>query len=606
MDNSLVVQLGMNIQSLEAGLNKSNQMMDGFKNKVSEVASSLAIAFSVERIASFTYEISKLAAQSEGVKNTFDRISGSAQAMRDMQEATQGTVSQFELMKAAVQADNFQIPIDQMGKLLAFAHQRAVATGQSVDYLVQSIVTGIGRKSPLILDNLGISAVQLREKLKGVGTETASVGDVAKVVGEIAEDSLKKMGIAIETNDTRIQQVNASWENFKVTLGNFINQTGILQSALNATSGELNVLSSSQLSFQDKILSLLAPEAIALKEKLLAQQEIVAAKKNEAAIQSTINQYFNEGWKSLEAFGQAISQNVNKVAIMEGIAKRLAGHQEVVKNIDYYEKEIKDLREQEGKALGDNLTKIQKTIEAEQQKLDILKLQYQIQRDAANTATLGKMAGFDNDFGLDPKLAKTNSIDPSKNLDKANKSIEQSIKLLSRMKNLTPSWIKSFDQIFDKKKIESFSMALNSGMQSLITDLAIGLGSLASGASTSDQIFSTLLSSVGNMAIQLGQLAIGAGIAIDAIQEVLTNPFGGGIPAIAAGVALVAIGSAIKGAASNIAKGGSSHASSPSAGSSYKPTSQPQQIYGTVMLKGQDIAIALSNYQTNSTWTRVG
>lgn len=607
-NNSLVVQLGMNIQNLEAGLNKSNSLMNGFKDKVTEIGRSLGAAFAVERVAEFGLEVSKLAGQADGVKRVFDQLRGSEQVLRDMKEATQGTVADLELMKYAVQADNFNIPIEQMGKLFEFAHQRALATGQSVDYLVQSIVTGIGRKSPLILDNLGISAVTLREKLKGVGLESASVGDIAEIVGEIATESINKFGKATETEASMMEALGASWENLKVVIGGAINSGGVFKSVLQSINAELQNLASNQLSFSDKLLSLIAPEAISLKEKLLTQQQVVASKKNEAAIQSTINQYFKEGWTSIEAFGKAIEQNVNKAAILQGIAQKLAGHQEVVKNIDFYEKEIKDLREQEGQAIGANLTRIQATIEAEQQKLDILKLQFQIQRDAANSSTLGKMRAFDTDFGLDPKLAKSNVSAPADNANKANAAIQKSIQLLDQFNKKSLGYKKSFDDVFDAKKINQFSVALNNGTQALITDLAAALGSFASGAQSSDQIFATLLSSVGSMAIQLGQLAIGTGLAIMAIQEALGDLFGGP-GAVAAGIALVALGSAVKGAAANIAKGsgGGSHSVAPSSsGSSYGKSSEPQQIYGTTKISGQELWIVLSNYKTNSNYTRIG
>src|SRR5690606_14702252 len=99
---------------------------------------------------------------------------------------------ELNLMKRAVQGSNFDISLQSLPKLLEFAAVRAQQTGQSVDYLVDSIVTGIGRKSPLILDNLGISASQLREEMNGVSLASASVGEVAEAVGRIAGTNLEQ------------------------------------------------------------------------------------------------------------------------------------------------------------------------------------------------------------------------------------------------------------------------------------------------------------------------------------------------------------------------------------------------------------------------------
>ena len=58
---------------------------------------------------------------------------------------------------------------ENLGSYLAFATKRAEETGQSVDYLVDSIIMGIGRKSPMILDNLGISIVDIRNEMEKTG-----------------------------------------------------------------------------------------------------------------------------------------------------------------------------------------------------------------------------------------------------------------------------------------------------------------------------------------------------------------------------------------------------------------------------------------------------
>jgi len=63
-----------------------------------------------------------------------------------------------------------------------------------------------------------------------------------------------------------------------------------------------------------------------------------------------------------------------------------------------------------------------------------------------------------------------------------------------------------------------------------------------------------VLTALGDLAIQVGKIAIGAGIAVLGIKEALLslNP----AIAIAAGIALVALGSAVKGALSSAAGGG--------------------------------------------------
>ena len=67
------------------------------------------------------------------------------------------------------------------------------------------------------------------------------------------------------------------------------------------------------------------------------------------------------------------------------------------------------------------------------------------------------------------------------------------------------------------------------------------------------------LASIGDILVQFGKLTIAAGVAATGLAKALSAPLnpGSGIAAIAAGAALVAIGSAVKGFASNAASGAS-------------------------------------------------
>lgn len=153
----------------------------------------------------------ELAKQGEGIRIAFERL-GRGDILQGLREATHGTVTDLELMKAAVKFNDFKLPLDELGTMLAFAQQKAKDTGQSVDYMVDSIVTGLGRKSLMILDNLGLSAAQIKERM-------AETGDMTKAVGAIIREEMSKAGDYVETAADRATQANVSLQNKMEELG---------------------------------------------------------------------------------------------------------------------------------------------------------------------------------------------------------------------------------------------------------------------------------------------------------------------------------------------------------------------------------------------------
>ena len=102
---------------------------------------------------------------------------------------------------------------------------------------------------------------------------------------------------------------------------------------------------------------------------------------------------------------------------------------------------------------------------------------------------------------------------------------------------------------------DNVNQTITNGVVNAFSGMAQAIGeSLANGANVMDNVGAVLLGAVGSMAIQLGQLAIGVGISMDAIKKAFTNPY----TAIAAGVALVALGSYVSSKAKAITSGKSS------------------------------------------------
>ena len=215
------VLLGLDAKEFRRGIQQVDAKLKETSKLFNNLGQAIGAAFIVGQVQAFAAETIKLGSELQTVGRGFARF-GNEMQLETLRKATRGLVSDLELMKVTVQAGNFGIPIEQMGKLLEFATKRAAETGQSVDYLVESIVKGIGRKSPLILDNLGISAVRLKEKFGGVAIEAQSIADVAQAVGDIAAEEMGKMGVSVDTAADKMLRLTTTWENFKAKFGEAI------------------------------------------------------------------------------------------------------------------------------------------------------------------------------------------------------------------------------------------------------------------------------------------------------------------------------------------------------------------------------------------------
>lgn len=163
------------------------------------------------KIAAAAQESVELAKQAEGIELAFNRLDKPG-LLEKLREETHGAVSDLTLMTQAVKFKDFNLPIEQLGTYLAYAQQKAKDTGQDLGYLVDSIVTGLGRQSLPILDNLGLSATEIR-------AEMAKGGDMFTAVANIIKKNMAEAGEYVETASDRAAQAAARLENAQVQLG---------------------------------------------------------------------------------------------------------------------------------------------------------------------------------------------------------------------------------------------------------------------------------------------------------------------------------------------------------------------------------------------------
>jgi hypothetical protein len=344
--------------------------------QMKSLAAAVGIAFTLDRVVAFARESVKLAASAEGVERAFKRI-GSPQILDGLRKATRGTVTDLQLMQNAVKASNFQIPLDQLASLFAFAQARARETGESVDYLVDSIILGIGRKSPLILDNLGISAVALREKFAGLSAEQASVGDVARAVGEIATAEMAKMGTQADTTADHIAQLSTKWDNIKQSIGAAVIEAAKFFEIIDDSQSKAGLLRTEERAKQvSYALGVVTNEMRGINDETVKQQAL----EEKLAQKRTESQRLLKTIQDIEAQRVAITA---KVAAAETVYQNASNS-----NLKFRSAAAKEQIAQAGKIIEDGNKEL--SILKEQRKESIEKLSWTSAYIAATEQLIGK------------------------------------------------------------------------------------------------------------------------------------------------------------------------------------------------------------------------
>jgi hypothetical protein len=172
------------VHKQQGAVNKSTKGGASLMGGLGKAAGVAAVAYAALATAQKAMQWAEQAAQVRDLERAFGNLS--KRAGRDataylaaMDEAAQGTVAKSELMRNANTAMLLGVDAD-LAQLVKIAKSTSAATGQSVEFMFQSLVTGIGRQSRLILDNLGIIVDAEKANL----AYAASLGKTAKALTE--------------------------------------------------------------------------------------------------------------------------------------------------------------------------------------------------------------------------------------------------------------------------------------------------------------------------------------------------------------------------------------------------------------------------------------
>lgn len=179
--------------------------------------------------ASAAWELGKLGSESLRTKQAFNDLAAQAgtsgQAMLTaMRLASSGTVADTELMAAASRA--LVLGVTDDAKTMAALVQAAIVKGQQVgvgaSQAVNDLVTGIGRMSPEILDNLGIANAKsaFDDYAKTLGTTADKLTDVQKKQALVSSVLASTQGASVADDAAAsFERMDAALQNAKSALG---------------------------------------------------------------------------------------------------------------------------------------------------------------------------------------------------------------------------------------------------------------------------------------------------------------------------------------------------------------------------------------------------
>lgn len=195
----------------------------------------IAAAYVTRKVVDFWKEITQLAGQTEEVSRSFekmtDSVGTSSQAvLQTLRDASKWSVSEYNLMLSANRAMTLWVAknTDEFKTLMEIARNKAKIMWLTTEQAFNDIVTGLGRASPMILDNLGITikAAEANEiYAKKIGKTANELTDAEKkqalvnAVVTQGRDEIEKMGIATVSSAEQQQILNAKWMDMKATLG---------------------------------------------------------------------------------------------------------------------------------------------------------------------------------------------------------------------------------------------------------------------------------------------------------------------------------------------------------------------------------------------------
>jgi len=283
----------------------------------------------IQQIGQVIGETSQAGAQFDRLQGSFNNLASSMGTsgnaiLNAVESVTQGTLSQATIMQQANNAMLLGVAdsADEFETLAKIAVDRGRAMGISMEYAFESIVKGVGRLSPLILDNLGI----VLDADKTYGEFAATLGKTADALTDAEKRAALIARLKEEVSDFDSSQVmdaagawerlGASMENATASAGGWINANTPIIETLKGISDMLDVASG-------KMSDNSNTQAKGLATEIAGAKEILEGYRKE--LEDMTSTKANRDWNNM--FGNIDAQKAQiqgQIALIQTLEDKLA------------------------------------------------------------------------------------------------------------------------------------------------------------------------------------------------------------------------------------------------------------------------------------------
>lgn len=241
-------QVTHSLKELDNAAGKASQGLNG----VAALAGVAGFGLLAQQIG----EAGKSAAELERLRLAYDALatsagSNSAEMINAIKDASGGAISEYDAMLSANRAMLLEVAdtTEEMTSLVEIAVARGRAMGLSTEQAFNDIVTGLGRMSPLILDNLGIvinAEKTMKDYAESIGKGVDELTDAerkqallnATIASSKSLIDASKSGLYDSAN--AYERVAVGVDELKRALGELANEA-FLQTGAETASGRLSL-----------------------------------------------------------------------------------------------------------------------------------------------------------------------------------------------------------------------------------------------------------------------------------------------------------------------------------------------------------------------------